>query len=65
MACENFRDDFNGDWGAQMNHLLKKASLALLGACLGMSSVWAHKGSDAYLDVQELTSAQASHLGRN
>ena len=41
-----------------MNQLLKNTGLALLGACLGLSSALAHKGSDAYLDVQELTTTK-------
>ncbi len=36
-----------------MKGLAKTACLSLLWAGLGLSSAWAHKGSDAYLDVQE------------
>jgi hypothetical protein len=33
---------------------IKTSCLVVVWACLGLSSAWAHKGSDAYLDVQEV-----------
>ncbi len=40
-----------------MSRLAKFAGVALVLCGLGLSPAWAHKGSDAYLDVQEVTLA--------
>ena len=40
-----------------MNRVAKAACLTFVWAYLGLSSAWAHKGSDAYLDVQEVVVA--------
>lgn len=43
-----------------MNRVARNVCLTLAWACLGLSSAWAHKGSDAYLDVQEGVAPSAS-----
>ena len=46
-----------------MNRFLKTSCLALVLTALGLSSAWAHKGSDAYLSVQEVATAPAPSAG--
>ena len=46
-----------------MNRFLKTSCLTLVLTALGLSSAWAHKGSDAYLSVQEVATAQATSAG--
>lgn len=43
-----------------MNRIAKAACLTVAWAWLGLPSAWAHKGSDAYLDVQEQTTAHST-----
>ncbi len=48
-----------------MNRLVKITCLTITWACLGLSPAWAHKGSDAYLDVQEVAPAASAQTDAN